>query len=138
LAAGADERLLILECDGTLAAIEPGESGITSVQRLGRLIDLPTGPEFWDTERLVADGEATVAASDLRDRSDVGERMRATVARSVPGDEARLLLEVENATTLALALGREVVLVVLERGDRRRDAIVLELDTGLSGARPAG
>ena len=155
LAGGADDRLLILDCEGSLAAIKVGQTRVESVNRLGRLIDLRAGPQFWDTERLAAVDDLVIAASDLRDRSDIEEQLRTTVARLRTGDEARVLLELENTTTRALALGRGVALLVLERSDGRRDAIVLDLDPNpdvsaadldgssltmrdLSGARPAG
>jgi hypothetical protein len=81
-----------------------------------------------------------VAASELRDRTDAEERVRTTVALLRRGDEARVLLELENTTTLSIALGRDLALLALQRGDGRRDAIVLDLDpkAEISAVEPEG
>jgi hypothetical protein len=128
---GRGKHLVIVDCDGAAVALDMGDRAIESVNQLGRLFDLKTGPHYWDTERLVSDGATLVGASNLSDRTGFEERASTTIVGLTVGGQPETLLELKDATTRSLALAGEIAMVVLESATGRREAIVLKLPSAI-------
>ena len=92
-----EPRLVIVDCDGAVVAIDAGDEGIESVHQLGHLFDLKTGLHHRDTERVASDGAVIVGASNVSDRTRMEERPGTTIVRLTAGGEREALLELEDA-----------------------------------------
>ena len=119
--------LLLPACDATLQLVErPGREVVVGGTR-GRLPLRVTERDVWSVFRMISMGERVLAAINLIERP-AAEARHSLIVQQIDVNGARVLLELGDAHVRSMAARENVIMIVLEHRDGRRDALALRVE----------